>query len=486
VRQRRDRAAGREELREQEVVMMRWVMVVGASFLGATACAGQAGVEVGFGKADITPDLSRHVAWMAGYGNNRRATGVHDSLWARAVVLREGASKLALVSVDLIGLQRPAVMQVRERLPGYVHVLVASTHDHEGPDVIGLWGPSEMQSGVDTGYVAFVVERIVEAVKAAEATLTPARAAYGTAMAPELQNDSRLPFVKDSVLRAVKFTAPDGKPLGLLVQFSNHPESLGPDNPIITADFPHYTIKALEARYDVPVAYFTGAVGGLLSNPAEFRTPEGTVLQDNTFEFAQAYGEAVARVFDQALAAAEPMSLSPLAVSAGPVFVPLANPGYRLGRAVGVLSRQAFAWVGRTDSAGGEVPAQQIVGDIALETEVAYVRVGDLHIAGIPGELYPELVYGQYQAPAEPNADFPEAPTEPPVMATLPGPKTMIFGLANDEVGYIIPKRQWDNVAPFAYGRSEEQYGEVNSVGPEVAPILMEALQRLVRQAARP
>ena len=227
------------------------------------------------------------------------------------------------------------------------------------------------------------------------------------------------------------------------------------------------------------------AIGGLMTNPPEFPAPGGTVVKAGTFAFAEAYGEAVARVFDEALAAAEPLRLSPLAASTTPVFVPLANPGYRQGRALGVLSRQAFAWIGRADSTGERLPDSQVEGDIALETEVAYVRAGDLHIAGIPGELYPELVYGEYQSPAEPNADFPDAPTEPPVMAILPGKKALILGLANDEIGYIIPKRQWDDVAPFAYGRNEKQYGEVNSVGPEVAPILMKALQQQVRQASR-
>ena len=50
----------------------------------------QDGLHVGFGAADITPDLGRHVAWMAGYRNDYRATGVHDALWARAVVLDDG------------------------------------------------------------------------------------------------------------------------------------------------------------------------------------------------------------------------------------------------------------------------------------------------------------------------------------------------------------------------------------------------------------
>src|SRR5262249_34324433 len=140
-------------------------------------------------------------------------------------------------------------------------------------------------------------------------------------------------------------------------------------------------------------------------------------------------------------------------------------------------------WTGDPARPGPPLPDRQADGDLAIVSEVAYLRLGDLHLAAIPGELYPELVYGHYQEPVEPNVDMPDAPLEPPVMKSLPGPKTMLFGLANDEVGYIIPKRQWDEVAPFAYGRTSKQYGEVNSVGPEVAPILMHALRDCVRAA---
>ncbi|MCH7571064.1 MAG: hypothetical protein IH919_10955, partial [Deltaproteobacteria bacterium] len=56
-----------------------------------------------------------------------------------------------------------------------------------------------------------------------------------------------------------------------------------------------------------------------------------------------------------------------------------------------------------------------------------------------------------------------------------------LIGLANDEVGYIVPKRQWDEKPPYCYGRDGAQYGEGNSVGPETARILTEALADLVR-----
>src|SRR5204862_7376346 len=115
--------------------------------------------------------------------------------------------------------------------------------------------------------------------------------------------------------------------------------------------------------------------------------------------------------------------------------------------------------------------------------ELAYLRLGDLHVACIPGELYPELVYGKFQEPVEPGADFAEAPLEPSIASLMPGPKWLLIGLANDELGYIIPKRQWDKSPPHAYRRDAAQYGENNCCGPEDAPIILAALNPLVEEA---
>ena len=57
----------------------------------------------------------------------------------------------------------------------------------------------------------------------------------------------------------------------------------------------------------------------------------------------------------------------------------------------------------------------------------------------------------------------------------MKGKLNMIIGLANDEIGYIVPKSQWDTKPPYAYDREKPQYGEFNSFGPEVAPQLHKA-----------
>jgi len=92
------------------------------------------------------------------------------------------------------------------------------------------------------------------------------------------------------------------------------------------------------------------------------------------------------------------------------------------------------------------------------------------------------LVYGDFEEPADPAVDYPDAPLEPTIEEILPGKRWLLFGLACDEIGYIIPKRQWDRRKPYAYGRKNSQYGEVNSCGSEVAPIIMQSLRRRVAE----
>src|SRR5213592_4755832 len=95
-------------------------------------------LAIGFAEADITPSLRGDPVYMAGFGQNRKATKVHDPLMARAAVLADGKQKIAIVSVDLVGFSYPQVLAVRERLPGFTYVLVSSTHNHEGPDTLGI------------------------------------------------------------------------------------------------------------------------------------------------------------------------------------------------------------------------------------------------------------------------------------------------------------------------------------------------------------
>ena len=113
------------------------------------------------------------------------------------------------------------------------------------------------------------------------------------------------------------------------------------------------------------------------------------------------------------------------------------------------------------------------------ENAHGYAKLGELEIAVIPGEIYPELMLGKVQDPADPGADFPEAAVEPSIYPQMKGKHRMVIGLGNDEIGYIIPKRQWDVKEPHCYGLKKAQYGEMNSVGPDAAAVICGVFKEL-------
>lgn len=446
----------------------------------ALASPAAADLTVGFGEADITPELGKRPVFLAGFGQDRRAKSVHDPLMARAVVLADGSDKVALVSADVVGLFYPFVESVRAELPGFKYVLVSATHNHEGPDTLGLWGPTPLQSGVDPDYLARVRAGCVAAVAAADKARAPAAARVGTARAPELIRDSRLPEVLHDEIVALKFHRPDTKrPLGVVVQWNCHPEVLDDKNTAVTADFVGYTVAHLRKAHDCPVVYLTGTVGGLMTTlRLPVKDAAGNELKDGTFEKADRYGTLVGKVADAALAKAVDATLTPFDVRCRDVLVPMDNPVYRLAHQLGTLKRPVYLWEGDpTPKVMARAP--DLSKPVAVKTEVGYLRFGELEVAAIPGEIYPELVLGKVVTPAEAGADFPDAPAEPALYAQLRGKHRMIVGLANDELGYFIPKRQWDEKAPFCYGLRRAPYGEINSIGPETAGILCETFRRL-------
>ena len=103
-------------------------------------------------------------------------------------------------------------------------------------------------------------------------------------------------------------------------------------------------------------------------------------------------------------------------------------------------------------------------------------------ITGVPGELYPEIAVGGIENPI--GADYVIAPQEVPhLRSQFPDKLNLMVNLANDSIGYIIPKSEWDEDAPWIYGENEETYGEVVSLGPNTATIIHENLVELIEES---
>jgi hypothetical protein len=115
-------------------------------------------------------------------------------------------------------------------------------------------------------------------------------------------------------------------------------------------------------------------------------------------------------------------------------------------------------------------------------SEVAFIQLGDASITGVPGELYPEIAVGGIENPK--GADYIITPQEvPPLRSRFPDKLNLMVNLANDSIGYIIPKSEWDEDAPWIYGENEETYGEEVSLGPDTAPMIHENIIYLIEQS---
>jgi hypothetical protein len=432
------------------------------------------GLLFGFAKRTITPAIGARPVYMAGFDTNRKATAVHDDLWARAVAVGDGRQRVAIVAVDLIGLFHDDVLKARDLLqrkaPGAT-LVVASTHNHAGPDTMGLWGKGRFSSGVDPEYLERVRVAIADAAAEALSRMRPGRLVLGRTRTPGLIRDGRLPEVIDETLVVLQAVEEDGTTLGTVVDWSSHPEALGGKNTVVTSDFPHFLRARMEERLGGTSVFLVGSIGGLMTPLGlKLTGADGRPIPADSFALAQAVGERAADAALAALKAGRPSLSSALEHRSATVFVPLENRLYRLATFLGVLDRRLYS--------DGE-PATSVFGD-DLRTEVGYLRLGDAEALLVPAEIYPELVLGRIQDPQDPAADFPGAPRERALHSLLASEFKLVVGLANDEIGYIIPRSQWDAKGPFAYGRKEHQYGEVNSVGPAASARLSEAYGRLL------
>lgn len=440
--------------------------------------------RAGFGREKINPDLSHEQSpiWLAGFHTGRKALGQHDDLWAMAAVLDDGHRRVAVVALDAIGFLHDDVIEVRSQIPAAWRIdycLITSTHNHSVPDLMGLWGPAFYKSGVNAAYLKKVKTSTVAALGRAVTNLQAAQLTlHEIELSPEgLVHDSRKPEVYDPHLRLMVF-ATNNSLAGTIITWANHPETAWSGNQEITADFPGFLRDALENGVDFEGKpylprlggvhlYINGAIGGLMtpSPGLTVRDPFRKIdIAKPGHEKSRALGHQLASRIHHHLKQSPGLEQDQpsLAVLAQTIELPLSNPAFYIAGMIGVIQR-------------GHVK----IG--TLRSEVALLTVGEASILTVPGEIYPELVNGGIVAPE--GADFAVPPVElPPLRDMMPGKVKFIFGLANDEIGYIIPKSEWDRKPPYLFGSSKPVYGESVSLGPETAPLLHAAYQKLCQK----
>jgi hypothetical protein len=379
----------------------------------------------------ITPALGEQPIFLAGFQNDRRATAVHSELYARALALRLDEQAFVLVVCDLIGLGRPDVEDIRAALAArgvQTELVVACTHTHSGPDTIGLWGSEPTVSGVDTVYMAALKQTIVAVAEEALTFCCPVKLRSATTTLPGYIANLRTPGLVDDQLTALQFEKPDGEIVATLLNLACHPEVLDETSFAISADYAGAACQIVEAEVGGMALHVSGALGGMLSPAITQRDGAGVA----------AMGRAYAEAALAALAQAPLADISQLVVRRTVFDLPLANPIYTIAQENGIIRRR--------DSSE------------SVSTTCSYVDLGSAQLIGLPGELLPRLGFE--------------------LKAALPGPGRVLIGLADDELGYILPDDEF--VTPTDYLHPGTQYEESMSLGPQTGSLVLAAAKGLV------
>ncbi|MBI2300526.1 MAG: hypothetical protein HYU66_16575 [Armatimonadetes bacterium] len=387
------------------------------------------GTEIlaGAGAVEVTPAPG---CWLAGFGRNRPAEGVHDPLWARALALQTGGRPALILAVDCLGLLATQVARIAEQLPEIApgRLLVCATHTPSGPDTIGFWGPDERSSGVRPDDVERILEGCVAAGRQALAALRPGLLAFVSTAAPErCAVNVRDPEVIDeqiSILHITETSTDDG--IATLVNWGCHPETLQNASRVVSSDFADALRLRIEAALGGTTLYVNGVLGAMVTVAA---------AEESSAE-ADRIGTAVA---DAVVAAIEDrphlVDRGRLRTVGKTVWLPLANARFQ------------------SAVEGGQVQGTPAENDL-VKSSVSAWSLGPATFLGLPGE--PQPAVGKY------------------LKRLMRRPQRFLLSLCNDEIGYILRRADHDNPL-YAYEASM-------AVGPDSARRIGEAVTELIEQ----
>jgi putative sterol carrier protein len=408
---------------------MRSMMALALSVLAVAAWA-QA-LQAGAAANKITP--SKQV-YLAGYASNRPNTGgVHDDIWVRALVLQAGQERIAIAVCDLIGLLRDDVQKIRQRVRSVPpdQVIVACTHVHSAPDTIGLWGPQPTVSGRDNDYVNFVIETVARTIDEAVSKLQPATIGFAKTRVEGIAYNYRVKEILDTEASVLQVRSKaDNKPIATLTNFACHPEVLNNDQ--LTADFPNWFYRTIEARGGGVAIFVNGALGGMVS-PASDPNYQGEKGKD--WARAERMGTLLATRTLDALGSATFTDNVTIEHRSQIFTVPLENERFKQALALGVI------------------PKGDSLQNDTLTTEAHLFRVGNAVFFTMPGEVLPNigfLLKKQLRAYGDP---------------------VFLIGLGNDELGYILCEED--------YWLDLYEYERSMSVGSQIGEQLIATAKQL-------
>jgi hypothetical protein len=422
---------------------------------------------------------------MGNYRDDYAAKGIHDNLYAKAIVFsNDSGEKAALLSVDICMMDRGNIAMMRDYISSKCQiagdrVLIAATHTHSGPAPMMLGTLPK----ADDADIKLFLTKACQAVMEAEKNMVDSKLRVG------YSSENRVSFNRamkctdgkthmnwegldpESVTEVLGTIDPQvitmafeqgGKKTAALVNFGLHPAILAGDNWLYSADYPGYLAEGLGKILgdDFKTMFFNGCCGDV--NHIDYSDP----LQGRGYSMTQRVGYMLAVDAFEAIKK-DVESLGDV-ISVSREMVKLER--YKISEekrtwSLDVLERVKLEGreAGKVDGLPDEHYARVWLDMYEKqnepdEVEVMVLRIGDVGIVGLCGEMFCEL-----------GMD---------IKNTSPAKHTIVIELANDAVGYIITE------AAYEQGRYESTPGTTmyaKGSGEKVAASAKRQLQELFK-----
>ncbi len=399
---------------------------------------------VGVARAGITPAIGVH---LAGSLRDEPSSAIERGLTVTALALSDEHTELVIVACDLLALSVETAWAIRTRIAKAVgisteQVLVNVSHTHGVPPppfrhaLEDEAGPEEIRE-IETYYES-VQDQAVGVAKRAHAELRPGRAGFASgAVRIGVNRRERLPDgtmvlgenvngIVDPTVSVVRFDDDTGCPVAMLLHYACHPDVLGPKATLISPDYVGVARAVAERVVGAPVVFLQGAAGDIDPRVGIVNGPDGI---DEMNRLGTELGCEAARVFQSVnttrqrhqrvtwksavsvvtgwdYAAVTSPTVEHLSATSRRVELPLGPLPSReaaenvLAQATADLNRIKGQPNTRSDRLVARVRVQWATLQLKavlenhpprLELEIQAMRLNDIAIVGIPGELFVEI-----------------------------------------------------------------------------------------------
>ena len=363
-------------------------------------------MKVGLSSVNITPPIG---VPMAGYSDRMSsAKGIHDDLYAKAVVFDDGNTRAALIRCDLIGLGRDFVEETRRLIEAETgidgdNVMITCTHTHSGPITNSLFPDLDV-------WMKVLSRKIKGAVAAANRNLKEAKIGFSRGSVEGIViNRCKPGGPVDTEVGIIRIDDLSGNPMAALVNYTCHAVVLGPDNLLISADYPGYVMNFVEKNLGIPTLFVNGACGDI--NPLDKLTVMRRERKENiynrrsrTFEEAKRLGSMIGAEAVKVFLGTETEGDLEIKVASREVKIPLVDlPS--IGELKKMLEENENLFkklVSEKDVAQAYRAAMLIEyarntiryvesGENVRPTEIQVFRIGDDGLVALPGEIFVEI-----------------------------------------------------------------------------------------------